>query len=65
MTVVRGLLARFVPAIALSLLLACNVHAASPGSVSAAQVPVRIELLDTAARSHVSVDGRGVVLPTD
>ncbi len=29
------------------------------------QLPVRIELLDTDARAHASVDGKGVVLPAD
>ncbi|NDK40095.1 diguanylate cyclase [Pseudoxanthomonas gei] len=64
-TMARHLLARLLPAIAVWLMLACNVHEALPGSVSATHVPVRIELLDTDARSHVSVDGGGVVLPTN
>ena len=32
---------------------------------TALQVPVRIELLDTDLRAHLSVDGKGVVLPSD
>ena len=45
-------------------LLAGNAVAAPPAS-SAAQVPLRIELLDTDSRAHVTVDGGGVVLPPD
>ena len=46
------------------ILLASNALA-TPPTPSAAQVPLRIELLDADSRAHVTVDGGGVVLPTD
>ncbi len=50
--------------LALALLLAGSIGAAF-ASPPALQVPVRIELLDTDSRAHVSVDGAGVVLPAN